>query len=435
MLRVCGGLFAILILTGLGSWPARAAGEEVFTDGIRFETGSSWKQVLSKAKLEHKYIFVDCYATWCGPCKKMDNEVYSNVEVGTKFNDHFISVKVQMDSSAKDNDEKRAFYADAHYIGSHYKVVAYPTLLFFNSDGKILRQSIGAMSAQQFIELAGEVLDPRRDYYAILENYKEGKRDIGEMSYLARTAEGLLGDTVQANEIARSYMLSLRVDDWYTKDNIEFMRQFISSSKDKGFSFFYKFADSIDKVMGDRTYAQGVVGSIIYREIVFPVMRTANNNKTEPDWTRMDKIIANQYNDFYAKRTITSARSNWGFRHKDWKAYTKYLVAFVENFGPEKDTGGIWEALYYNNQAWYIFQYSADTSELQIALKWSRNAVLMDPNPGWMDTYANILYKLNRREAAIRWQTVAATLASTNPNITEGLRKMKEGKPTWPSGL
>ncbi len=36
---------------------------------IHFENGLSWEQIKEKAKAEHKYIFVDCYATWCGPCK------------------------------------------------------------------------------------------------------------------------------------------------------------------------------------------------------------------------------------------------------------------------------------------------------------------------------------------------------------------------------
>jgi thiol:disulfide interchange protein len=43
--------------------------------GINFENNLSWEQVKEKAKAENKYIFVDCYATWCGPCKAMDKEV------------------------------------------------------------------------------------------------------------------------------------------------------------------------------------------------------------------------------------------------------------------------------------------------------------------------------------------------------------------------
>ena len=50
--------------------------------GIKWVTGLSWEQVLTKAKTENKFIFVDCYATWCGPCKVMDKDVYPNDTVG-----------------------------------------------------------------------------------------------------------------------------------------------------------------------------------------------------------------------------------------------------------------------------------------------------------------------------------------------------------------
>src|SRR5689334_7898174 len=39
--------------------------------GVQWTTGLSWEQVKQKAQLEKKYIFLDCLATWCGPCKMM----------------------------------------------------------------------------------------------------------------------------------------------------------------------------------------------------------------------------------------------------------------------------------------------------------------------------------------------------------------------------
>src|SRR5437016_7533889 len=67
--------------------------------GVQFEKNLNWQQVLAKAKAENKYIFLDCFATWCGPCKLMDKNVYPNDTVGNYFNQNFISVKVQMDET------------------------------------------------------------------------------------------------------------------------------------------------------------------------------------------------------------------------------------------------------------------------------------------------------------------------------------------------
>src|SRR5438067_1186400 len=81
--------------------------------GIHFENGLSWQQIKSKAWTENKYIFVDCYATWCGPCKAMDKNVYPKDSLGDYMNDKFISVKVQFDSSKQDDEEVKKWYADA----------------------------------------------------------------------------------------------------------------------------------------------------------------------------------------------------------------------------------------------------------------------------------------------------------------------------------
>src|SRR5580704_17038791 len=84
--------------------------------GIHFEENSSWQQVQAKAKAEHKYIFMDCYATWCVPCKYMSKNVFTLPEVGDLVNENFISVSVQMDVTPKDNDTVKSWYADAKQL-------------------------------------------------------------------------------------------------------------------------------------------------------------------------------------------------------------------------------------------------------------------------------------------------------------------------------
>src|ERR1700679_433698 len=84
--------------------------QDTTRDGIRFAQQLKWSEILGKAKAEHKYIFVDCYATWCGPCKYMDATVYSTKEVGDVYNQDFISIKVQMDRTASDDSVTKSRY-------------------------------------------------------------------------------------------------------------------------------------------------------------------------------------------------------------------------------------------------------------------------------------------------------------------------------------
>ena len=59
---------------------------------------------------------MDCFTTWCGPCRFMSATIFPQEETGNYFKDKFISVKVQLDTTAKDADNIKAWYADGHDI-------------------------------------------------------------------------------------------------------------------------------------------------------------------------------------------------------------------------------------------------------------------------------------------------------------------------------
>src|ERR1700748_2457576 len=111
--------------------------------GIQFQQHLSWRQILEKAKVENKYIFLDFYATWCGPCKAMDRDVYPSGKVGVFMNSNFVSVRVQIDSSVNDNSDIREFYSDAKMLLNTYHISAFPTYLFFDSSGKLVHKGLG----------------------------------------------------------------------------------------------------------------------------------------------------------------------------------------------------------------------------------------------------------------------------------------------------
>jgi len=58
-------------------------------DGIRFFNGS-WNELLSEAGQKNQIIFVDVYTDWCGPCKYMDEFIFTEHTVADKYNTHFL---------------------------------------------------------------------------------------------------------------------------------------------------------------------------------------------------------------------------------------------------------------------------------------------------------------------------------------------------------
>lgn len=99
------------------------------------------------------------------------------------------------------------------------------------------------------------------------------------------------------------------------------------------------------------------------------------------------------------------------------------------------DNRSDFDALVWNNRAWEVFKHSEDTTQLIKALKWSNYAVMMDPQANWMDTYANILYKLGHVQLAITWESIAAALDPSDKNIQAALSKMKAGKTAFDDTL
>ena len=68
-----------------------------YAQGITFIEGKPWKEVLALAKRSNKLIFLDAYATWCGPCKDLQRDVFTDNEVAKVYNPAFINVKMDME--------------------------------------------------------------------------------------------------------------------------------------------------------------------------------------------------------------------------------------------------------------------------------------------------------------------------------------------------
>jgi thioredoxin-related protein len=405
--------------------------------GIHFEQDLSGQQVLEKAKTENKYIFMDCYATWCGPCKLMDSAVYSEEEVGNYLNAHFISIKVQMDTSKQDNEEIKVWYNNAHAIQTEYKVSALPSYLFFSSEGKIVHRFLGAIRDTDFVKLAEYALDPNKQYYTLLENYQHGIKNYEMMPYLSKTAkkinEGKLSIAI-AQDYINNYLLTLKDNELYTEKNIEFIGENIQSSKDKSFSIFYLHSDKIDRISPSmKGFAQVVVNYIITKEEITPVIDAAKEGE-DPNWGKGTKNIKKKYSAEYADQNILSAKVWWYGKKNIWSKYIMYSIEKVEKNVMDTTSWIAEDNL--NDLAWEIFLHSNDKKQIKIGIKWMEALVGRNPKDATMlDTYANLLYKGGRTKEAMELEEKCIEIDPNNIDIKdfkEALAKMKKGERTWP---
>jgi thiol-disulfide isomerase/thioredoxin len=90
--------------------------------GILFQE-TTLESVLQSAEKTGRFAFVDVYATWCGPCKRMDAEVFSRKEVGNFMNPLFVNARFNGETS------------EGMAVVNRYGIRSYPTLLFLMPDG------------------------------------------------------------------------------------------------------------------------------------------------------------------------------------------------------------------------------------------------------------------------------------------------------------
>lgn len=112
--------------------------------GIIFFEGT-WNEALTKAKNENKLIFLDAYASWCGPCKKMAANVFTDLAVGKLYNEKFINVKMDMEKG------------EGIQLSQQLDVRSYPSFYFIDGSGKVQKMAIGYHPSADFIKLGNSV--------------------------------------------------------------------------------------------------------------------------------------------------------------------------------------------------------------------------------------------------------------------------------------
>ncbi len=113
--------------------------KEDASEGIQF-VEADWNKVLAEAKKQNKLIFLDAYATWCGPCKLLKKNTFPNKGVGEYFNKNFINVAIDMEKG------------DGPALAEKFGVNAYPTLIITDADGKLITYTKGYINPKQLID-------------------------------------------------------------------------------------------------------------------------------------------------------------------------------------------------------------------------------------------------------------------------------------------
>lgn len=399
-------------------------------DGVQFQKGLNWDQVREKAKKENKNIFVDCYATWCLPCRQMEQFILSDKSVGNLFNKEFISIHLQFDSTGKDNDEVRKWFSVARKFEKQYNVNAYPTFLFFNQDGVLVDKKVGAYNAaDKFVEIGKIAIDTNRQYFTLRNKFMNGNRD--KLLILNIVPEAVIRRDNEVAFLGHDSFYTL-IDDRYNKENLITIYGSISSTRSKGFNMLLKDTKRINFILGEEDRAQSVIKSTLIGELN---KKYISGKSGKINW---NAILGELYKKApaYANEVCFLLKINKAGMDGKWEEWAIYLLDYYDKYVSVMSRNDRW---WMNNQIWEVFKKCDNPETLERAAEWSRQTLDMDDgknSPVPWDTYANLLYKLSKRDEAIYWEDRALEMAKRQKSkdtdeFSMTLKKMKEGIPTW----
>ena len=428
-----------------------------YSQGIEFEHGT-WAEVLEKAKLSGKSIFIDVYTSWCGPCKMMSTEVFPLAEVGKVYNTNFICYTVDAEKG------------EGLSIAKQYEVNSYPTYLFIKADKSLIMKTVGRMEAEKFIALAQTAKEELKTPKPLAEWDKEYVQKKNDTAFLLTYIQKRARLGMKNAALFDEYLALLPSDKRTSKEIIEIYQQernnltinslAYKNLQTNAFTFYAQLSMYFNMIISatiDNSFREAVKTK--NEQLLQQVVDANESLPKTPESKQKEAFYMNYYKntDDVEKYIIHATKycetslmtiSPDSIANQDKATFqqfelTKNLyasmikdsaqIAELKNYMEHGQRNKYSEAI--NNIAWGFFEKVKDEKALGDALRWSKRSLEIYRNSHNLDTYANLLYKLGRKDEAITKETEALDFAKKynyKPKpYEEMLQKMNAGEKTW----
>ncbi len=349
---------------------------------IAFESGN-WEAALKKAKEENKIIFVDAYTSWCGPCKMMAKNVFTDANVSSFYNDQFVNMKIDMEKG------EGILFAKA------YGVRAYPTFLFIDSKGSIAHKGLGYMQPANFIEFGRLATDEENRLGALEAKYKKGDRSPELLKKYSVALKKAYDKT--SADIAEEYLAGQ--SDWTSEENATYIVDMASDDpKSNTYKYLAEHRSELS-TFADANKIDQKLKAGVSREI------HAKNMNLEEQENHFNKLFDEKGGEYFAEYNMRkySRMSNDDMKANYFEAAEHYINTYsVTN----------WSLL--NQVAWKFYENTDDKKLLKIASKWAITSIEGESHYMNNDTAAALFYKLEDKKKAMHYAEEAIRLAKEN---------------------
>ncbi|MGG5208275.1 thioredoxin family protein [Chryseobacterium sp. MIQD13] len=365
--------------------------------GIKFED-SNFSAILAKAKKENKLVFIDAYASWCGPCKLMVKNIFPLQTVGDFYNSHFINAKIDMEKG------------EGIGLAKKYNVKAFPTYLFINGDGEEVHRTLGYVEEKDFIQFAKDAEDPSKRLTALKQKFENGEKDPEFLKNLAELT--IYNDSEFAGKVLDRYFQQKTELD---KEDVQMLLSGTQSTESPLYKIFQSRKPEIIKIFPEDRY-----GKFDKNVKVNTVLKKSYNADTK-SWN--DNYFLTESQKFLTKdeaeKILKRAKASRALKDKDIPTYEKLALELY------KDTSAT-SSEELNSLAWNFFENVNNKTSLEKAVAWAQESVKKDTNYANTDTLANLYNKIGDKKNAKIWAEKSVQLAkSTGQDSTDTEKLLK----------
>ncbi len=111
---------------------------------------SSFEEVANEARTKGVPILIEFSTPWCRYCELLEQQVLKPLILNGKYKDQIIVNKLEVNTYSSIAGFDGRQYSNDH-ISRMYKIDIYPTLVFFNADGREISQRIVGITVLEYV--------------------------------------------------------------------------------------------------------------------------------------------------------------------------------------------------------------------------------------------------------------------------------------------
>ena len=261
-----------------------------------------------------------------------------------------------------------------------YEVKIFPTLLYFNPQGKMVHKTVGATPAKILLKRGANALSSETQLYALKLKYQKGERG---QAFLKNYVDALFYALEDCSIPADIYLNKVGRANWTKPEHWNFIKTYVLNSFSEAFRYVFKNQDKFSKIESKENIKKYISNVLLLDKE--RVVQSKDETKLKAFSHKLKQI-------FEAKADKHVAEVEYMFYANNKGKALQYACKYFDNYCDN--------AYEFNGVAWNYYQKYNDKQHLEKALEWVKRSIKLMKKPFNTDTQAHILFKMKRYKEA-----------------------------------